>query len=889
MSESFTKQFNILTGKAPFPWQARMYELFLQGTFPEICMLPTGLGKTSMIAIWLLALAKASAKIPRRLVYVVNRRTVVDQTTNEVDKLRKNLEQCDEVKNALSQLCATGVGKSALPLAISTLRGQSADNQEWSDDPARPAVICGTVDMIGSRLLFSAYGRGYKIKPMHAGFLGQDTLLIHDEAHLEPAFQELLEAVEQEQRTGRFPDARPLRIIALTATARGATERNASATLFKLDESDQAHETVAERLNAHKSLELHAVADDKKSLSKKLLELALVHKGSQQAILIFARTVETVFEVLDGLQKAKLNALTLTGTMRGYEREQLIEQPAFKRFLPEAEAAPETVYLVCTSAGEVGVNISADHLVCDLSTYDSMAQRFGRVNRFGDRADTRIDVVHPEGLPSDEEAARNPKLDVDARRRRTLELLNQLQKQASPAALGKLPPEDCLQAFAPSPVSLPTSDILFDAWALTSISGQLPGRPPVEPYLHGIAEWEPERTQVAWRDEIDVLSKVLGDGATVLEKHAKSIADLLENYPLKPHELLSDRSDRIFDQFLKKLAARKEFQEVPVWIIDRERTHSATTLQALVNAGKDEFKNIATLLLPPSAGGLSTQGLLDATSDLANDVAEQWLDEQDQPRRQRCWDDETPHKGMRWIDTIDTKPDADEYEKEDTEIPERRKWHWYERSDSADGDGSKSARVAIQWPMHTNDVVRNAQAIAQTLLAEQPDLAQALILAARFHDFGKRRAVWQRSIGNPELPTLYEKSGPKWKGLELTKYRHEFGSLLDIVDPTAADQAEFAAQYEEFTQLTPEQQDIVLHLIAVHHGWGRPHFAEPFDPERSQDRANEVAMEVPRRFARLQRRFGRWGLAWLESLLRAADHAASGNPSNTSIESEVST
>ncbi len=39
-----------------------------------------------------------------------------------------------------------------------------------------------------------------------------------------------------------------------------------------------------------------------------------------------------------------------------------------------------------------------------------------------------------------------------------------------------------------------------------------------------------------------------------------------------------------------------------------------------------------------------------------------------------------------------------------------------------------------------------------------------------------------------------------------------------------------------------------------------------------------VAQEVPRRFARLQRRFGRWGLAYLESLLRAADALASAEP-----------
>lgn len=109
---------------------------FSQGRVPPSCSLPTGLGKTSVIAIWLIALAHG-AKLPRRLVYVVNRRTVVDQTTDEVERLRRNLPA-----SALSGLDT---------LAISTLRGQFADNREWSADPSRPAVIVGTVDMIGSR------------------------------------------------------------------------------------------------------------------------------------------------------------------------------------------------------------------------------------------------------------------------------------------------------------------------------------------------------------------------------------------------------------------------------------------------------------------------------------------------------------------------------------------------------------------------------------------------------------------------------------------------------------------------------------------------------------------------------------------------------------------
>ncbi|MDF0672867.1 MAG: type I-U CRISPR-associated helicase/endonuclease Cas3 [Nitrospira sp.] len=209
----FEEAFKILTDTGgSFPWQRELYEKwFSDGKFPSSCNLPTGLGKTSVIAIWLIALMNQPEKMPRRLVYVVNRRTVVDQTTSEVEKIRRNLPK---LKN---------VPVHAQQLAISTLRGQFADNREWSADPSRPAVICGTVDMIGSRLLFNGYGIGFKSKPLHAGFLGQDVLLVHDEAHLEPAFQSLLVAIEKEQREGERSEQMPwakLSVMEMTATLR---------------------------------------------------------------------------------------------------------------------------------------------------------------------------------------------------------------------------------------------------------------------------------------------------------------------------------------------------------------------------------------------------------------------------------------------------------------------------------------------------------------------------------------------------------------------------------------------------------------------------------------------------------------------------------------------
>jgi CRISPR-associated endonuclease/helicase Cas3 len=183
-SIDFDSCFSHLTGcdTGPFPWQQALFAKFQEKQFPETCDIPTGLGKTSILAIWLLGLAHHAragtlAGYPRRLVYVVNRRTVVDQATREAEQMRKALDTNPELNVIANALRVLGARPSEAALAISTLRGQFADNAEWRDDPARPAVIVGTVDMIGSRLLFSGYGRGFKSRPLHAAFLGQDVLL----------------------------------------------------------------------------------------------------------------------------------------------------------------------------------------------------------------------------------------------------------------------------------------------------------------------------------------------------------------------------------------------------------------------------------------------------------------------------------------------------------------------------------------------------------------------------------------------------------------------------------------------------------------------------------------------------------------------------------------
>lgn len=838
MEDEFSAQFGKLTGNSPFPWQRALYDRFTSDrpdNIPASCNLPTGLGKTSVIAIWLLALLRHPTKMPRRLVYVVNRRTVVDQTTFEVEKYQKLHPD----------------------LRISTLRGQFADNRQWSADPSKPAVICGTVDMIGSRLLFSGYGVGFKGAPLHAGFLGQDALIVHDEAHLEPAFQDLLTAIELEQINGRFPDHQPVRVMELTATSRGGastfglTDEEKHADFSRTDVSEELR-TVWCRTHAKKTLAFHEVADEKKSAVDRLATLALAHEPSGKTVLVFVRTVDNLAGVVDKLPKERTQQLT--GTMRGLERDGLISDSIFKRFLPNASSDDRTVYLVCTSAGEVGVNISADHLVCDLSTFESMAQRFGRVNRFGHCENTRIDIVFPKVFDDKVEA-------VAVARQNTLDLLRPLVDSASPAALGAIDPEARAAAFSPRPLTVPTSDILFDSWSMTSVRGKMPGRPAVEPFLHGISAWEPPQTKIAWRSEVSEVSGHLLD--------EYSPEDLLEAYPLKPPELLTDRSDRIF----KTLTNLDPQGDTPVWMVDDRENIKVSTLSKIIAGKKEDIEGL-TLILSPHAGGLKK---VSGENDVAKstgfftpekfdpavpyDVADKWEDNTG-PMRLRKWSnhDESAHQtpsGMKTVQRI-AFPDPQDEDAQPIKV-----WYWYVRVLAADADARSSKSYDL--PLHLTDAQDAVTRIVSSLSLE-PELQKAVILAARFHDLGKDRVRWQNGIGNYDYPEKkWAKSGKQNQRGERSAYRHEFGSILDT-------QAEDA-----FKTLSPDMQELVRHLIAAHHGRGRPHFTmdETLDDKHDPEPADALALETPRRFARLQRKYGRWGLAYLESLVRAADYEAS--------------
>ncbi len=187
---------------------------------------------------------------------------------------------------------------------------------------------------------------------------------------------------------------------------------------------------------------------------------------------------------------------------------------------------------------------------------------------------------------------------------------------------------------------------------------------------------------------------------------------------------------------------------------------------------------------------------------------------------------------------------------------------------AAQSEDARSVSRPQELGQHQSWAEQKAGDIASKIGLSGP-AAEALAVAAFLHDEGKRASRWQRAFRAPHEKDeagaykIFAKTRGPINQQILDGYRHEFGSLP------------YAEAHPGFKALPEDWRDLVLHLIAAHHGQARPLIAtrgcEDAPPSALEERAREVAL----RFARLQKRWGPWGLAWWEALLRAADQQAS--------------
>ena len=851
----------------PYGWQIAAYERLVDGQLPGQVKVPTAAGKTMLLAVFVAALAEQARRgavtLPRRLVHVVNRRVLVDEATRLAERIQKALDEVPdlaELREALASLSATGRS-----LVVSALRGGVEDNGQWSLDPAAPAIVLATPDMLGSRLLFRGYGLGRSRAATHAGLLGCDTLVVHDEAHLAPAFTALLRQIEAQADAGAKRLGRPpLRVIEMTATLGASQGRMPLVCDVSQDPA------LMERMGASKRLTLidaqllpAKAAKPQARVRDLLLEQALAYQGASKAVALFVSSPVMAEELAGRLAKAGVAAdriLTLTGTMRGHERAQLSSTEAFRRFDPGTgrDETSGTAYFIATSAGEIGLDIDADVGLFDLTTLDRFIQRCGRVNRRGLTVGTIV-LVHDSGEEVPER--------VRERALKALEILRGLDTvegtaDASPLALSRLcDRDDYLAATEPVPPIKTLEGPVLQMLSMTSLRLDELRCPAPDVYIHGAVEEEPE-VLLAWRQ--------------LPAPHA-SLVDWLDAWPLGPAEtarLPLEAARKFLGELLLSepaqalsgtLAVLLDPQGLPV------TDHAALRAGEQVNRWARGLRGGGVVLLSSAVGGVSQTGLPSLTAHpWASDVSVGLVDAEGIQRFalvSEAVSCSVSDEGVTWnwkeqeFGSLDDllAALAGGLEVMFDDAP---------RSISPSGwQGKLSVWLSQPGATRTADAGDHASMIGRDrLLVEHltlaglaarrlsqrlalPDwLASAQIRGAHAHDKGKDWQRWQLAVGNADLERPLGKSAsPRFNFKINDGYRHELGSVVDLG-----------------ASLSPLER----HVVATHHGWGRPSYSES---ARAKAGCEAAGGEVALGFAALGRSLGPWGLAYAEALLKAAD------------------
>src|SRR5262245_18391582 len=132
---TFQAFFEAATGSAPYDYQVRLASLPPRSLALRV---PTGGGKTAAVVLaWLWIRCSGSAPDapapwPRRLVYCLPMRTLVEQTRQEADRW-------------LARLARDGLVSPAVR-AFTLMGGQLEEG--WERHPERPAILVGTQDML---------------------------------------------------------------------------------------------------------------------------------------------------------------------------------------------------------------------------------------------------------------------------------------------------------------------------------------------------------------------------------------------------------------------------------------------------------------------------------------------------------------------------------------------------------------------------------------------------------------------------------------------------------------------------------------------------------------------------------------------------------------------
>ncbi len=940
----FADFFEAVYGEVPFPWQRRLAEQVVRKGWAAhpLLDLPTGAGKTSALDIALYALACAPERMPRRTVLVVDRRIVVDEAARRARRLLRALTNAKDgpvraVADALRRLSDASAHDA--PFVVSVMRGGMPRDDDWARAPQVPVLGLSTVDQLGSRIFFRGYGISPRSASIHAGLLGQDTLILLDEVHLAEPFAQTLDAARRLRSNPALPDR--FAVVRMSATP-GVDNEIAR---FGLDDEDRNHPVLQSRLGASKSAQLVPVkvsGDDEGKKLDVVAEAAVHHALELQRD--GAKIVGILLNRVDGARRAQaklpadVSSILVTGRMRPIDRDQTVQRLQTRAGPRDRSTTTKPLVVVATQCLEAGADLDFDGLVVECASLDALRQRFGRLDRRGQLGKSSAVILGR----SDVVARENDPIYGAALGKTWRWLETNATEGAVDFGIDALPANNDRELLARRPAAPVLLPAHLEAWAQTS------PRPDFDPdvgiWLHG-----PEKpgadVQVVFRADL-ILPTNDDEGATdaverLLAARPSSLEALAVPIGAARRWLAGERSSSIADVMVgdtepdelrradaAPVVALKWRGEDSEWVrADELRPGDTLIVPAEFGGVRDgsfdpeskapvlDVGDLAALRgranaqlrlepAPLAVWGLSVE-LIEAAPKVEPDETAAELRD-----RVRAWMQTTPESRPEASLATDTEWAAfrGAFTKRVARVRVTRTGRGAVLSVAVEPAELQEAEVVdattedddssfiehdVTLREHSEDVRTIVGRFARSL--HLPDEVRGdLELAAWLHDVGKADDRFQRwLVGGSEIAaaalseplaksrfpgsSAHERRQAQERAGYPRGYRHELLSLA------------MARQSREALQAAHDA-DLVLHLIASHHGFARP-FA-PFEdhPDDIPVALNHGAVrldattrhqcarldsDVPARFHRVQEKYGWWGLAWLEAILRLADHHAS--------------
>lgn len=942
------------TDKHAFDWQKRLLQKVVnEQAWPHVLDLPTGVGKTTCIDIALFALALDAHEeptkrwCPRRIAMVVDRRIVVDQVAERGRRLLRTLVDkaanpvVREVADRLRSLSQAGEE----PLGVFTLRGGMPKDDGWARTPDQPLILASTVDQLGSRLLIQGYGVSKGMKPVHAGLLGNDLLLLLDEVHLSQPFAETLNALDRLR--DRFEKTSP--VLSRIHHAFLSATPGASETLpFQLNDDEKRPDSaLGPRLHAPKRARLLEVTD-RPTLERVCVDEAreLIERHNVIAVVVNrVASASTIARQLRAVFGDTVDVKLLTGRMRPLDRDDVLRSLRSRIMTGRDRATVEKKLIVVgTQCIEAGADFDFDTLVTEAASLDALRQRFGRVDRLG-QYDRKA-----EGVIVRDKSEKDDPVYGEAISKTMAWLKGKLAKKTKDVDFGvlalPLPPDEEIKSLlapkAQAPVLLPA---YLDLWMQTSPTPVV--LPDVSLWLHG-PKSGPADVQVVWRTDLsedDLAAAFEAKGADTAKERPTIIVAAVRPSSLEAMSLpfvaaqrwlsgevvIEDIADvegaeaKKYEPRRCALALRWNGDDSEVISAEGLRPGDTLVVPATRGGIRDGcFDPISTAIVPDLAEQAALWGRGQPMLRLQEKVLAQWglslpLDDLQETRSAlEVLAEQAEQTSWRklWLAALARGKsaivvDADEPWKiiQGRRIGPGTLRALLQEGDTVedgvelttDDDDSFHAGRPVALSEHSADVERFARDYATAVGLPLP-LVEDIALAGWLHDVGKADRRFQILLrGGSEIDffkdeTPWAKSG-MFPG---AKAAHRLAQKKSKYPKGARHEVQSLAMLEKHLNVVKAKAhdiDLVLHLVASHHGYCRPFApvvlddkpvevglsnhtsktfgAIDFEATTSKHELHRLDAPLADRFWCLVERYGWQELCWLEAILRLADHRAS--------------